>query len=168
MKYMKFLISSLLTVMALCLAGCSDDIPAPKHNDALFGIYSRGAEEFMEIDDLNWIYQYNLEDYGDETFWIKRKLSYLYEPVSELILREDIEGILQVDKVISTTSSELTLCWVETPLTEATDDDSKFEIIQVFFNQDYKPDPANYRTYQRINADQLKAGLGNYEVIEAY
>lgn len=60
------------------------------------------------------------------------------------------------------------LCWVGTPLTEEIDDDAKFEIIRVFFNNDYKTDPANYRSYTRITASQLTEGLGDIEVIEAY
>lgn len=152
----------------LLLGSCSDRGPAPKQNDALFGIYSHGSDEFMEIDDLDWIYQFNLEDYDGEKYWVKRKLTYLYEPVSELVLREDIDGILQVDKVISVTDKDLVLCWVGTPLTEAVDDDAKFEIIQIFFKNDYDPDPANYRTYTRITPAELTAGLGDIEVVEAY
>lgn len=168
MNRFKYLIASLLAMVVISLTGCSDDTPAPKHNDALYGIYSRGADEFMEIEDLDWIYQYNLVEFGEEKFWLKQKLTYLYEPVSELILRQDEEGLLQVDKVISNTSTELTLCWVATPLTEETDEDAKFEIIQIFFNKDLEPDPANYRTYTRITPAQLQAGLGDIEVIEAY
>lgn len=168
MKLAKYLIMPILAMVMLCAGGCSDDMPEPKSDYALLGIYSRGADEFMEIEDLDWIYQYNLEEYAGEKYWIKRKLTYLYEPVSELVLRQDIEGLLQVDKVISVDAQELTLCWVGTPLTEAVDEDSKFEIIQVFFKDDYKVDPANYRTYKRITANQLKTGLGNIEVIEAY
>ena len=168
MKLAKHLIMPLLAMVMLCVGGCSDDIPEPKSDYALLGIYSYGSDEFMEIEDLDWIYQYNLEEYAGEKYWIKRKLTYLYEPVSELVLRQDIEGLLQVDKVISVDSQEMTLCWVGTPLTEEVDEDSKFEIIQVFFKDDYKVDPANYRTYKRITANQLKAGLGNIEVIEAY
>ncbi len=168
MKLMKYLMMSLLATVMLCLTGCSDDTPEPKSDYALLGIYSYGSDEFMEIEDLDWIYQYNLEEYGGEKYWVKRKLTYLYEPVSELVLRQDIEGLLQVDKVISVDSQGMTLCWVETPLTEEVDEDSKFEIIQVFFKDDYKVDPANYRTYKRITANQLKAGLGDIEVIEAY
>ncbi len=97
-----------------------------------------------------------------------RKLTYLYQPLAALVPRQNIEGLLQVDKVISVDSQEMTLCWVGTPLTEAVDEDSKFEIIQVFFKDDYKVDPANYRTYKRITANQLKSGLGNIQVIEAY
>lgn len=168
MKLAKYLIMPILAMVMLCVGGCSDDMPEPKSEYALLGIYSRGSDEFMEIEDLDWIYQYNLEEYAGERYWIKRKLTYLYEPVSELVLRQDIEGLLQVDKVISVDDRELTLCWVGTPLTEAVDEDSKFEIIQVFFKDDYKVDPANYRTYKRITANQLKTGLGNIEVIEAY
>ncbi len=168
MKLMKYLMMSILATVMLCVAGCSDDTPEPKSEYALLGIYSHGSDEFMEIEDLDWIYQYNLEEYEGNKYWIKRKLTYLYEPVSELVLRQDIEGLLQVDKVISVDSQEMTLCWVGTPLTEAVDEDSKFEIIQVFFKDDYKVDPANYRTYKRITANQLKSGLGNIQVIEAY
>ncbi len=168
MKLMKYLMMSILATVMLCVAGCSDDTPEPKSEYALLGIYSHGSDEFMEIEDLDWIYQYNLEEYEGNKYWIKRKLTYLYEPVSELVLRQDIEGLLQVDKVISVDSQEMTLCWVGTPLTEAVDEDSKFEIIQVFFKDDYKVDPANYRTYKRITASQLKSGLGNIQVIEAY
>ncbi|MDE6768675.1 MAG: hypothetical protein K2J78_02995 [Muribaculaceae bacterium] len=168
MKLAKYLIMPILAMVMFCVGGCSDDAPEPKSDYALLGIYSKGTDEFMEIEDLDWIYQYNLEEYAGEKYWIKRKLTYLYEPVSELLLRQDIEGLLQVDKVISVDSQEMTLCWVATPLTEEVDEDSKFEIIQVFFKDDYKVDPANYRTYKRITANQLKAGLGNIEVIEAY
>ena len=168
MKLAKYLIMPILAMIMFCVGGCSDDTPEPKSDYALLGIYSKGTDEFMEIEDLDWIYQYNLEEYAGEKYWIKRKLTYLYEPVSELLLRQDIEGLLQVDKVISVDSQEMTLCWVATPLTEGVDEDSKFEIIQVFFKDDYKVDPANYRTYKRITANQLKAGLGNIEVIEAY
>ena len=142
MNRFKYLIASLLAMVVISLTGCSDDTPAPKHN--------------------------NLVEFGEEKFWLKQKLTYLYEPVSELILRQDEEGLLQVDKVISNTSTELTLCWVATPLTEETDEDAKFEIIQIFFNKDLEPDPANYRTYTRITPAQLKTGLGDIEVIEAY
>ena len=152
----------------LLLGGCADDTPAPKHNDALYGTYSFGNGEYLEIDDLDWIYQYNLEEYDGEKFWVKRKLTYLYEPVSELVLREDTEGLLQVDKVVRVDPKEMILCWVGTPLTEEIDEDAKFEIIQVFFKNDYKVDPANYRTYTRITAEQLAAGLGDIEVVEAY
>lgn len=168
MRLIKYMMMSVVAAVMLCITGCSDDTPEPKSDYALLGIYSRGSDEFLEIDDLNWIYQYNIEEYGDEKYWIKRKLTYLYEPVSEIMLREDIDGLLQVDKVISVNEREMTLCWVLTPLTEEVDDDSKFQIIQVFFKDDYKIDPANYRTYTRITAEQLKAGLGDIEVIEAY
>lgn len=166
MKHFALILSA---IVMLTLGACSDDMPAPKQNDALYGIYSRGADEFMEIDDLDWIYQYNLEDFDGEQYWVKRKLTYLYEPVSELMLREDTDGLLQVDKVISVTDKDMVLCWVGTPMTDGADsDDAKFEIIQIFFKNDYKPDPANYRTYTRITAADLKAGLGSIEVIEAY
>lgn len=164
----RYITISLFAAIMLCVGGCSSDTPAEKRNDALFGIYSLGSDEYMEIDDLDWIYQYNLEEYDGEKFWVKRKLTYLYEPVSELVLREDTEGLLQVDKVISVNSREMILCWVATPLTEEIDDDAKFEIIQVFFKNDFKVNPANYRTYTRISADQLIAGLGDIEVVEAY
>ena len=50
MNRFKYLIASLLAMVVISLTGCSDDTPAPKHNDALYGIYSRGADEFMEIE----------------------------------------------------------------------------------------------------------------------
>lgn len=162
------LIMSFVVVMSVCCSGCSDDIPEPKSEYALLGTYSGPDGVYMEIDDIDWIYQYNLEEAGGKKYWIKRKLTYFYEPVSELVLRQDIEGLLQIDKVISVDSQEMTLCWVATPMTEIKDEDAKFEIIQIFFKDDYKVDPANYRHYSRITPEQLKAGLGNIEVIEAY
>lgn len=179
MKFVKYLMMSvkplLMTVVAvtslICISACSDDVPEPKSEYALLGTYAGEDGVYMEIDDLDWIYQYNLEEFEGEKYWIKRKLTYFYEPVSELVLRQDIEGILQVDKVISNDSKELTLCWVETPLTEdvdGEDEDAKFEIIQVFFKGDYKVDPANYRHYDRITPAQLQTALGDIEIIEAY
>lgn len=158
----------MVAAVSLCFTACSDDIPESKSEYALLGTYSYGNDEFLEIDDTDWIYQYNLEEYGGEKYWIKRKLTYFYEPVSELVLRQDIEGLLQVDKVISVDSKEMVLCWVGTPMTDEVAEDSKFEIIQIFFKDNYTPDPANYRKYDRITAQQLKNGLGDIEVIEAY
>lgn len=164
----KLLSFTLLSVIALLFGACSDDMPEPKSEYALLGIYSKSdGTEFMEIEDLDWIYQYNLEEYAGQKFWIKRKLTYFYEPVSELVLRQDIEGLLQVDKVIRVDEQGLTLCWVGTPMTEEVTEDNKFEIIQVFFNT-YEPQPANYRVYSRLTASQLQAALGDIEVIEAY
>lgn len=168
LSHLKFPICLTCLFLLLLAGSCSDDIPEPKYNEALYGIYSYGENEFMEIDDLDWIYQYDLEEMDGEKYWIKQKLTYLYEPASELVLRQDKEGILQVDEVISNTSKELTLCWVATPLTEEIEGDSKFEIIRIFFDKNFTVDPANYRTYKRITASELKAGLGDIEVIEAY
>lgn len=153
---------------ALGSTSCSNDLPEPRSELELLGIWKYSDTEYMEIEDADYIYQYNLEEDADMKFWIKRKLTYFFEPVSDLILREDIEGLLQVDKVVSNKNDKLTLCWVATPM-QATDGIvDKKEIIQIFFKDDYKLDPANYRTYDKLTKEQLIDALGDIEVIEAY
>lgn len=153
---------------ALMATGCDDDLPKPRSERELIGIWSDSDTEYMEIEDTDYIYQYNLQEFEGESYWIKRKLTYFFEPVSDLILRQDIEGLLQVYKVVSNKDDKLTLCWVDTPMQENVTGDNKLEIIQIFFKPDYELNPADFRTYRKLTKEELEKGLGDIEVIEAY
>lgn len=164
---------SLLTVLMAFLmlaaaSACSDDDRPDVSEDDILGIYAGEDGTFMELNDADYIYQYNLQELRGVQYWVKRKLTYMYEPVSELMLKQDIEGILQLYKVMEHNDEGMTLCWLETPMQEAAEGDARFEIIQVFFRNDFEPDPANEVRYSKIDAEQLQQDLGDIEVIEAY
>ncbi len=168
-RYNISLLTLLAAVVMLTLStACSDDDRPEVSETDILGIYAGEDGTFMELDDTDYIYQYNMQELRGVQYWIKRKLTYLYEPVSELMLKQDIEGLLQVYKVTEHNDQGMTLCWLETPMQEPVEGDARFEIIQVFFKTDYEIDPANEVHYQKIDAEQLQRDLGDIEVIEAY
>lgn len=158
----------LLPFLMLSFASCSDDDRPDVSETDILGIYAGEDGTFIELNDIDYIYQYNLQDFMGDDYWIKRKLTYMYEPVSQLMLREDIDGILQVYKVIEHNDQGMILCWLETPMQEEVEGDARFELVQVFFKTDYVIDPANYTYYTKITPSQLTTDLGDIEVIEAY
>lgn len=165
---MKLISSLLLFVMLLPLAGCGDDFPPEVSERDILGIWSDGSGAYLEIEDTNYIYSYTLQEFMGENFWIKRRLSYLYEPVSSMMLAQDNDGILQLYKVSEPATNEMVLCWVETPMQKELEGDARFEIIQVFFNKDYEIDPANNLYYSRLSEEELKTALGDTEVIDFF
>lgn len=168
----RYNISFLTLLISILMLGvttsCSDDDRPEVAETDILGIYAGEDGTFMELDDIDYIYQYNLMERRGVEYWIKRKLTYMYEPVSELMLKQDVEGLLQVYKVMEHNDEGMTLCWVETPMQEPIEGDARFEIIQVFFRTDFDIDPANEVKYRKIDAEQLQRELGDIEVIEAY
>ncbi len=165
---MKIFSSLLLILLLLPLSGCGDDFPPEVSEKDVLGIWTDGTGAYLEIEDTNYIYSYTLQNFQGEDFWIKRRLSYLYEPVSSMMLAQDNDGILQLYKVSEPTSDEMVLCWVETPMQEELQGDARFEIIRVFFNKDYEEDPANNVYYTRLTESQLQEALGDTEVIDFF
>lgn len=162
----------LTILLSLCLLlplwGCSDDTPAEVSETDILGIWTAGDGVYLELDDTNWIYQYDLMEFMGENYWVKRKLSYLYEPVSQLMLKQDTDGLIQLYKVVSFDDNTMTLCWLETPMQEEAEGDARYEIIRVFFQTDYEIDPADCTAYEKITEGELTAALGDTEIIEAY
>lgn len=165
-SYITVMVIGVLLIFGI--TACDADLPEPRSERELLGIWSDSDTEYMEIEDTDYIYQYNLVEFEGVQYWIKSKLTYFFEPVSDLILRQDLEGLLQVYKVVSNKDDKLTLCWVATPMQETITGANKLEIIQIFFKDDFDLDPENFRTYDKLTKEELINALGDIEIIEAY
>lgn len=160
------LLTLLAALLIVALPSCSDDTPTPVDDDIVFGIWSDQDGHYLDIDNIDHIQEYQLTPFQGTDYWVRRTTVYLLEPVSMLMLMEDFDGTLNVYKVISADEQKMVLCWVATPDLSSLEGDNKLEIFQVFFKQDYKIDPKNYRTYRKISPTEFKKILGDTEIID--
>lgn len=165
---MKHTILSLLLAVILSplCQGCGDDIPEAIPTDLLAGIWMQDNGNYLQILDKDHMYQYILAEDQSEFFWLKYRQTYLYEPYSELVLRENPEGGLDVYKLTQYNPSQMTMCWVASPLIENLDGDNKYDFLKIFFDQDYVVDPANDIVYTSVPQKDFDAVISRYEVIE--
>lgn len=153
--------------LPLLVSSCSDDEPESRSEYDIVGIWQDSADHILDIVDPDKIYEYSVESFGNVDYWIKRKEMYFFEPYSYLLMKADMEGIMQIYKVVSVDEKQLTLCWVATPDTSGIEDsDDKFQIFSFFFKEDYVVDPANYVVYKKLTSGQLSDALEGSQVIE--
>lgn len=162
-----FLLTFLIMALPALISSCSDDEPDARSEEDIVGIWQDSDSHILEIVDPDKMYEYALDSFGGTDYWIKRKEMYFFEPYSYLLMKADMEGIMQIYKVVSVDEKQLILCWVATPDTSGIEDsDDKFQIFSFFFKEDYVVDPANYVFYQRLSDTQLSNALKGGEIIE--
>lgn len=162
-----FLLTFLIMVLPVLISSCSDDEPDARSEEDIVGIWQDSDSHILEIVDPDKMYEYALDSFGGTDYWIKRKEMYFFEPYSYLLMKADMEGIMQIYKVVSVDEKQLILCWVATPDTSGIEDsDDKFQIFSFFFKEDYVVDPANYVFYKRLSDTQLSNALKGGEIIE--
>lgn len=159
----------ILAIFSIGATSCSDDDPPQRSEYDIIGIYKDSDNHFLNLVDPDHIYDYSLLDFDDMKFWEKRKLMYLYEPNSNIMLKEDLDGNMQVYKVIGYDDEGITWCWVDSAGASSggeDGEDSTLDIFRVFFVKDYVTDPARYEHLMKISEEEFKAGLGDIEVID--
>lgn len=159
----------ILAVFSAGLSSCSDDAPPQRTEYDIVGIYKDNDNHFLDLADPDHIYDYTLLDFDDMMFWEKRKLMYLYEPNSNIMLKEDLDGNMQVYKVIDYDSEGITWCWVDSAASSSSGEDGEdpaLDIFRVFFVKDYVTDPAKYEHLTKISQEEFKKALGDIEVID--
>lgn len=162
-----FFLTFLIMALPLLISSCSDDEPESRSEYDIVGIWQDSADHILDIVDPDKIYEYSVESFGNVDYWIKRKEMYFFEPYSYLLMKADMDGIMQIYKVVSVDEKQLTLCWVATPDTSGIEDsDDKFQIFSFFFKEDYVVDPANYVVYKKLTSGQLSDALEGSQVIE--
>lgn len=163
----------LLMALPLALTACSeDDVPADRSEEDILGLWQDKPGHILDMYDTDHLYDYTLVEVEGTKYWIKRKQTYFYEPRSELMMKDGVldeetdEIPVHIYKIISINEEDMVMCWVDTPDLSNLEGENKLEVFKIFFNKDYKVDPALYETYRRLTPAGLNAALGDIEVIE--
>lgn len=163
----KLYILILSAIVSLSFASCSDDdTPVQRSEYDIVGIWQDSDKHILEIADPDKLYDYDLQEFEDTNYWIKRKVMYFFEPYSYLMMKTDSEGTVQLYKVVSVGEKEMVLSWIGTPDISEEDSDNKFQIFSVFFKDTYTVNPANNVTYRKITQSELNSQLTGIEIIE--
>lgn len=156
-----------MTIFIMCdFSACSDDIPVDKPADVMCGLWTDATGRYIDIVDIDHIYEYHFVKDEGEDYCLKYRQTYLYEPNSDLVMMDDTEGKIHVYKLMGVNDSEMTLCWLDDPVITSLDGDGKYEFLSVFFRTDYVVDPANNMTFTRADRETLEKKTAQCELIE--
>lgn len=158
---------TLLLACVFCFASCSnEDESEIRTEEDILGLWQDKEGHILDLADPDHIYEYTLREFDGEKYWYKKRVMYLYEPVSLLLMKEDTEGNIQVYQLISYSDTELVWCWVGAPEVDNLEGDNKYELFKVFFDKGYEVDPSRYETFHKITRAQLDKQLEGAELLE--
>lgn len=149
----------------ILLPSCSDDFPEERSAEDVIGIYSDREGHYLEFADPDHMYEYLYQKTDRYEYWLKRSEAYFYEPHSQLMAKENFDGMLQLFRVMDVNSSGIELCWVEDPELNGLEGDAKYELIKKFVKNEYDYDASNTEIFRRVSAEDLKKAIGDVEVI---
>jgi hypothetical protein len=158
--------SLILSLLSLSLSSCSDDMPEDRSEYDILGIWLDSEGHYLDLGDTEYITDYQLDEMGGQRFWLKRRLTYFYEPYSYLMLTADAEAQMHLYRLISCNDEEMVLCWLADPTMEEIEGENRYEFFKIFFEEDYVIDPANYKYWARVTPEALEEALGDDPIIE--
>ncbi len=166
MKRLKILAALLPAVFLIMLSpSCSEDFPEERSAVDVLGIFSDGDGHYLEFVDPDHMYEYEYLKTEKYEFWLQRPEVYFYEPHSRLMARENSEGVLQIFRMMNVDEDGMDLCWVADPELNGLEGDAKYDLLRMFVKNEYDYDPANTISYRRVSPEELKAAIGDVEVI---